>query len=158
MSDRAKTLHLADPDQTCALAQALAPRLDPGDVLLLSGQIGAGKSHFARCLILASLETPEDVPSPTYTLVQSYPGRRGEIWHADLYRLTDISEIEELGLIDAFSSAICLVEWPDRLGDLAPDTALRLQLEAPAPDDTRVLSLSWSDPAWDTKLKGILDV
>jgi tRNA threonylcarbamoyladenosine biosynthesis protein TsaE len=158
MSDRAKTLHLADPDQTCALARALAPRLDPGDVLLLSGQIGAGKSHFARCLILASLDTPEDVPSPTYTLVQSYPGRRGEIWHADLYRLTDISEIEELGLIDAFSDAICLVEWPDRLGDLAPGSALYLQLEAPAPDDTRVLSLSWSDPSWDQKLKGVLDV
>src|SRR6056297_455334 len=158
MSYRAKTLHLSDPDQTCALARAIAPRLEPGDVLLLSGQIGAGKSHFARCLILASLDTPEDVPSPTYTLVQSYPGRRGEIWHADLYRLTDISELEELGLIDAFSDAICLVDWPDRLGDLAPGSALCLQLDAPAPDDTRVLSLSWSDPSWDAKLKGVLDV
>ena len=158
MSDRAKTLHLANPDQTCALAQALAPRLAPGDVLLLSGQIGAGKSHFARCLILASLDAPEDVPSPTYTLVQSYPGRRGDIWHADLYRLTDISEIEELGLIDAFSDAICLVEWPDRLGDLAPGSALRLQLDTSLPDDTRVVSLSWTDPSWDAKLENISDV
>ena len=157
MSDRAKTLHLADPDQTCALAQALSSRLAPGDVILLSGQIGAGKSHFARCLILASLDQPEDVPSPTYTLVQTYPGRHGDIWHADLYRLTDISEVEELGLIDAFSDAICLVEWPDRLGDLAPGTALCLHLDAPSPDDSRVLSLSWTDPSWDAKLKGVLD-
>lgn len=157
MSDRAKSLHLADPDQTCALAQALSSRLAPGDVILLSGQIGAGKSHFARCLILASLDQPEDVPSPTYTLVQTYPGRHGDIWHADLYRLTDISEVAELGLIDAFSDAICLVEWPDRLGDLAPDTALCLHLDAPSPDDSRVLSLSWTDPSWGAKLKGVLD-
>ncbi len=157
MSDRTATLHLADPDRTCAFAQALAPRLDPGDTVLLSGQIGAGKSHFARCLILASLDTPEDVPSPTYTLVQSYPGRRGEIWHSDLYRLGDISEIEELGLIDAFSDAICLVEWPDRLGDAAPPSALRIRLEAPSRDHTRLMHLDWSAPRWDEKLKGLLD-
>ena len=157
MSGSTATLHLANPDRTCAVAQALAACLDPGDTILLSGQIGAGKSHFSRCLILASLDTPEDVPSPTYTLVQSYPGRRGEIWHADLYRLGDISELEELGLIDAFSDAICLVEWPDKLGDAAPASALSVTLEAPARDDTRIMHLSWTAPRWADKLKGILD-
>jgi len=157
MSDRAATLHIGNPERTCAIARALAPRLRPGDVILLHGQIGAGKSHFARCLILASLDQPEDVPSPTYTLVQSYPGRQGEIWHADLYRLGDISEIEELGLIQAFSDAICLVEWPARLGDLAPPGALHLSLETAAQDDTRIMHLTWSDPSWDKKLEDLPD-
>lgn len=155
MSERARTLHLNSPDRTCAVAQALAPHLAAGDVILLSGPVGAGKSHFARCLILALLDTPEDVPSPTYTLVQTYPGRCGEIWHADLYRLTDVGEIEELGLIEAFEDAICLVEWPDRLHELAPETALHIALESPDQDDTRTMRLEWSAQDWDAKLKDI---
>jgi tRNA threonylcarbamoyladenosine biosynthesis protein TsaE len=149
-------LHLNSPDETCQLAQALAPKLRPGDVLLLTGGIGAGKTHFARCLILASLEQPQDVPSPTYTLVQTYPGKSAEIWHADLYRLSDASEVDELGLTAAFTSAICLVEWPDRLGSQTPANALHLCFEDGQGDDTRILTLTWSDPAWDAKLKEVL--
>ena len=157
MSETGRTFHLASPERTCALARALAPRLRPGDVVLLSGPVGAGKSHFARCLILALLDLPEDVPSPTYTLVQTYPGRSGEIWHADLYRLNDVVEIEELGLIEAFDSAICLVEWPDRLHDLAPAAALHVALDAPERDDRRVLHMTWSDPRWTSKLEDLDD-
>ena len=73
------------------LAAALARRLVPGDTVLLEGDVGAGKTHFARGVILALLDVPEDIPSPTYTLVQTYDGRTGEIWHADLYRLTTSS-------------------------------------------------------------------
>ena len=76
---------------TTALAERLAPRLGPGDTLLLSGPIGAGKTHFARALIKARLRAAgrdEDVPSPTFTLVQTYDDGICEIWHADLYRLT----------------------------------------------------------------------
>jgi len=149
-------LHLNSADETCHLAQALAPLLSPGDALLLSGGIGAGKTHFARCLILASLEVPEDVPSPTYTLIQTYPGQRGEIWHADLYRLNDAQEIDELGLIEAFTAAICLVEWPDRLGNQTPATALHLSFEDTHGDDTRELTLRWSDPVWTDRLKEVL--
>ncbi|HEY9040288.1 MAG TPA: tRNA (adenosine(37)-N6)-threonylcarbamoyltransferase complex ATPase subunit type 1 TsaE [Roseovarius sp.] len=152
-STHTRTLTSDGPDQTCAIAQWLAPLLVPGDVLLLSGDIGAGKTHFARCLIQSLLEVPEDVPSPTYTLVQSYPGRDAEIWHADLYRLSDRNEVFELGLIDAFDSAICLVEWPDRLGDLAPDDALNLTLEAIANPDARLLTFEWRAPAWTARIE-----
>ena len=155
MSDNTREFHLSSPEQTTALAHALAPRLRSGDVILLSGPVGAGKSHFARSLILALLDTPEDVPSPTYTLVQTYPGRSGEIWHSDLYRLSDTSEVEELGLLDAFDNAICLVEWPDRLGDLAPSTALTLDFAPGLDEETRHLALSWSDPRWTARLEDL---
>ncbi|SLN43877.1 tRNA threonylcarbamoyladenosine biosynthesis protein TsaE [Roseovarius litorisediminis] len=158
MSEHTAHLHLNSPEETSALAASIAPRLGPGDVLLLSGDVGAGKTHFARSLILALLTKPEDVPSPTYTLVQTYPGRNCEIWHADLYRLTDTGEVDELGLLDAFSQAICLVEWPDRLGDQAPATALHLHFDVPHGDDRRVLTLSWDSPEWDSTLKDICNV
>jgi tRNA threonylcarbamoyladenosine biosynthesis protein TsaE len=150
-------IFLSSPDATCALAAALAPRLRPGDTILLSGPVGAGKSHFARCAIRALLVRAEDIPSPTFTLVQSYDGQSGEIWHADLYRLSDPSEVEELGLIDAFQTAICLVEWPDRLAGLAPNGALRMRLEAGATDDARTATLDWDDPRWTDRLRGLTD-
>lgn len=155
MSGPCRTLTLASPDATCAFAQALGSRLSAGDVLLLSGGVGAGKTHFARCLIHALLPKPEDVPSPTYTLVQTYPGIPCEIWHADLYRLSDASEVIELGLTEAFETAIALVEWPDRLGDLAPATALTLNFTPGEAEDARHLALTWSDPRWTTRLKGL---
>ncbi|SLN30572.1 tRNA (adenosine(37)-N6)-threonylcarbamoyltransferase complex ATPase subunit type 1 TsaE [Roseisalinus antarcticus] len=129
-------IHLASPDATDDLGARFAPVLGPGDVLLLSGAIGAGKTAFARALIQARLGRPEDVPSPTFTLVQTYdaPAKPRapacEIWHADLYRLTGPGEAVELGLEEAFTDAICLVEWPDRLGDLTPPEALRLDFAA----------------------------
>jgi tRNA threonylcarbamoyladenosine biosynthesis protein TsaE len=128
--------------------------LQPGDVVLLAGEVGAGKTHFARALIKSLLRTSEDVPSPTFTLVQTYDSRLGDIWHADLYRLSDIQEIEELGLIDAFETAICLIEWPDRLGALAPQHALSLTLADGPEPDARLLSAQWHDPKWADKLSG----
>ena len=120
--------HLATDLDTDRFGAWLAPRLGPGDCLLLSGPIGAGKSHLARALIRARLGRREEVPSPTFTLVQCYQAADIEIWHADLYRLTHPDEVLELGLEDAFKEAICLIEWPDRLGTLAPPGAIRLTL------------------------------
>ena len=119
-------LFLPDDAATTAFAARIATRLAPGDVLLLSGQIGAGKTHFSRALIQARLGPGTEVPSPTFTLVQTYDDPTGDIWHADLYRLGHPDEVIELGLEAAFSDAICLIEWPDRLGSLCPDTALHL--------------------------------
>ena len=121
-------LHLVDADATARLGQWFAARLQAGDCLLLEGQIGAGKSHFARAFIQARLGRAEDVPSPTFTLVQSYQADV-EIWHADLYRLSHPDEVLELGLDEALDSAICLIEWPDRLGRHAPPHALRLRFQ-----------------------------
>lgn len=140
---------------TQALAACIAPRLGPGDTLLLDGGIGAGKTAFARALIRARLGNPaEDVPSPTFTLVQTYPSPQGDIWHADLYRLSHPDEAQELGLTEAMETAICLIEWPDRLADLAPANALSLSFEA-LPDGTHRVRLSGPDP-WPARLRPCL--
>ncbi|WP_093092232.1 tRNA (adenosine(37)-N6)-threonylcarbamoyltransferase complex ATPase subunit type 1 TsaE [Shimia aestuarii] len=148
MTRQSTTLFLSTPDETAALARWIAPGLRPGDVLLLQGDIGAGKTHFARALIQSLLSEPEDVPSPTFTLVQTYETPGSEIWHADLYRLTSPDEVVELGLTDAFEDAICLVEWPDRLAELAPQSALRLDFSLGDTEGQRKLTLSWQTGRW----------
>ncbi len=126
MATKTYSLSLSSEDATAALAQALAPLLRIGDCFLLEGSIGAGKTAFSRALIRARLGRAEDVPSPTFTLVQTYDDPNGDIWHCDLYRLTHPDEALELGLEEAFTSAICLIEWPDRLGDDQPSDAALL--------------------------------
>jgi len=146
------TATLKTPDQTATLARRLGIVLARGDTILLSGDVGAGKTHFARALIQSLLAMPEDVPSPTFTLVQVYDAASGaEIWHADLYRLSDPSETEELGLTEAMEQAICLIEWPDRLAALRPQDALDITLAATDVEDHRILSATWSDPRLDAK-------
>lgn len=148
MSDNLSVIDSADEALTAGLARALAAVLAPGDTLLLDGPVGAGKTHFARALIRARQgDTPEDVPSPTFTLVQSYLDARGiEIWHADLYRVTDPSELVELGLEDAMDQAITLIEWPDRMVP-PPPGALTVTLAATA-DDRRRITLSGDPARW----------
>jgi len=155
-----RRIALSGEAATAALARRLAPVLGPGDVLLLEGPIGAGKSFFARALILARLaaagEPAEDIPSPTFTLVQTYQAGGLEIWHADLYRLSSEWEVTELGLEEAFSTALCLVEWPDRLGDLTPGGALRLDFAPGAGEGERMISLS-GPAAWALRLNPVLE-
>jgi tRNA threonylcarbamoyladenosine biosynthesis protein TsaE len=126
--------------ETEALGRRLASLARPGDVILLEGPIGAGKSCLARAFIRARLGEEEEVPSPTFTLVQVYDDDGTEIWHADLYRLTHPDEVWELGLDQAFETAICLVEWPDRLGTHLPPGALTLRLTAKGEGREAVLS------------------
>lgn len=130
MSDDAFCLSLFLPseDATATLGALLAQYLQAGDTVLLEGDIGAGKTHLCRSLIQHRLGRLEDVPSPTFTLIQTYETDGCDIWHADLYRLSDPEEVRELGLVSAFETEICLVEWPDRLGDLAPKDAIHLRL------------------------------
>lgn len=155
MSALPSRLHFASPEATARFAAALAPSLAPGDVVLLDGPIGSGKTHFARALIQARLahdDAPvEDVPSPTFTLVQTYDTGTVELWHADLYRLTHPDEVEELGLAQAFDESICLVEWPDRLGVLAPDDALTLTFQQGDDPEAREVTLR-AGPRWADKI------
>ena len=144
------------PDETAMahFAAKIAPILSTGDTLLLEGDIGAGKSAFARALIRARLGRQEDVPSPTFTLVQTYEAPDGDIWHCDLYRLSHPDEAFELGLEDAFETAICLIEWPDRLGNAAPQSALRLSFLAG--DSAHHVTVAGS-AAWAKRLRAMND-
>lgn len=149
------SLQLSSQDETARLARALAPLVTGGDVILLEGSIGAGKSFFARALISALLIEPEDIPSPTFTLVQTYDAAEFEIWHCDLYRLTSPFEAQELGLEEAFETALCLVEWPDRLGDLTSQDALVLTLEVTDTLQARRATLHATTPRWCTILESL---
>ena len=154
------SIHLARPEDTDRLGRILSACLRAGDTVLLDGSVGAGKTHLARALIRARLGEGEDVPSPTFTLVQTYETAGAEIWHVDLYRLSHPDEIAELGLEAAFESAICLVEWPDRLGALAPFDALHLRLSPEAEgrrariDGGRAGLLTQVAALWATPLDG----
>lgn len=123
-----RTLHTEA--ETAQFAAEIAPILQAGDVLLLEGEIGAGKSAFARSLIRHLAGAEIEVPSPTFTLVQTYDLPQFEVWHCDLYRLSHPDEVFELGLDTAFEDSICLIEWPDRLGNDAPQDALTLSFQA----------------------------
>ena len=153
MTQLSHSFTLNSPEDTRELAQKIGKTLSSGDVLLLEGPIGAGKTHFARSLIQSLLSVPEDVPSPTFTLVQVYDGQKDEIWHADLYRLSAPDEVVELGLADAFEEAICLVEWPDRLANLAPEDALNVSFALTDNEGQRKVTLEASAPKWATLAK-----
>ena len=150
-----KTILSNGPLETKKLATEIKEYLQNGDVILLKGEIGAGKSHFARSLIQSVMDKVEEVPSPTFTLVQTYDTKIGSIWHADLYRLSDQSEIFELGLIDAFGKEIVLVEWPDRLGHLEPQDALKIEIVI-LENDKREVIFSTSSRMWEERLEKVL--
>jgi tRNA threonylcarbamoyladenosine biosynthesis protein TsaE len=120
---------LPDPVATERLGQSLAALLGPGDTVLLQGPLGAGKTHLARSIIRARLGRDEDVPSPTFTLMQVYDADDGEIVHADLYRLRGPRDADEIGLSDLLGRALTLIEWPERLGDEVPGGALTVALD-----------------------------
>ncbi len=143
------TLDHADADLTACLARVMAAVLKPGDVIALQGAVGAGKTHFARAFIRARQgAAAEDVPSPTFTLVQTYDDPMGtEIWHADLYRLSHPDELVELGLDEAMRDSIVLIEWPDHGGPLSDPLILGLEPIAGFPDLRRI-ALSGSDARW----------
>ena len=144
-------LELPDLAMTEALAARLAPMLRPGDALLLDGPLGAGKSAFARALLRAAAGDPAlEVPSPTFTLVQSYDLPAGPAHHFDLYRLFGPDGLAELGWDEA-REGIVLVEWPERLGPLAPPDALRIHLTPGAAEEARHVVLS----GWDARLEAL---
>jgi tRNA threonylcarbamoyladenosine biosynthesis protein TsaE len=112
-----------------ALGQRIAVRLAPGDVVALSGNLGTGKTTLARA-ILAALGHTGEVPSPTYTIIETYDELNPPVVHADFYRLEDPSEVEELGLDDYREGAVLLAEWPDHAGGFAHEPAcLAIDLE-----------------------------
>lgn len=143
---RSATLTSHSSDNTAQIALMVAPVLSAGQTLCLQGALGAGKSLFARTIIRA-LTDEIDIPSPTFTIVQTYDAPAFEIWHADLYRLTDAAELNELGLHDATQTALCLVEWPDQLGFSPPD-ALWIRFDTTEDPDHRSLAFTATGDRW----------
>ncbi|MGF1623269.1 MAG: tRNA (adenosine(37)-N6)-threonylcarbamoyltransferase complex ATPase subunit type 1 TsaE [Alphaproteobacteria bacterium] len=140
------TLALSDESATLRFARRLAALAAVGDVLALSGDLGMGKSVLARAFIRARAgDEGLTVPSPTFTLVQAYELAGGPVWHVDAYRLADAGEAAELGLDEAFATAITLVEWPERIAGLIPAHALRLRLEDGPDAGARVLIIDAPD-------------
>ena len=146
---------LADAEATTALGAAIAPMLKPGEAVLLYGPLGMGKSTLARGLIRALTTPDEDVPSPTFTLVQFYESEP-PVAHFDLYRLTRPEEALEIGLDEALDVGCVVIEWPERLGEdlaawLGPD---RLSVTLAEAGAGRVASVSGVG-AWESKLKNL---
>jgi len=136
---------LPDEAATAAIGSALSKIARAGDVITLSGPLGVGKTALARGLISA-LNHQGEVPSPSFAIVQPYEDLSPPVWHVDLYRLEDVSEIDELGL-DSAASAVLLVEWPERAGEAAWPEALALTLDF-APDGDRILTAK-VPPSWE---------
>lgn len=113
---------------TISIARRLAAVARAGDVIALNGDLGAGKTCFARGFIAALTGRAEEAPSPTFTLVQTYDSERGTIWHFDLYRLERADDALELGLEDALAEGIALIEWPARIAGLLPKERLDVTL------------------------------
>ncbi len=147
---------LADPATTDRLGKLLATVVGTRDVVALWGDLGAGKTSLARALIQALLAVhgqQEDVPSPTFTLVQTYEAGGLPIWHADLYRLSHPDELLELGLEEALESGLLLIEWPDRMeGDL-PGERLDISLEEVG--EGRLARLTGWGVSWEERVNRI---
>jgi len=152
-----KTIPLSDPARTEALAARLSRLAEKGDVIALSGDLGAGKTVFARAFIRAYTGlADEEVPSPTFTLAQVYEGGRWLIWHFDLYRLEKPEHALELGLEEAIDQGVVLIEWPERLGAERPRQGLSLTLDFAADPQARLARLE-DGGGWAQRLERIGD-
>lgn len=147
-------IDLPDEAATAALAAHLAALAARGDIIALKGDLGAGKTTFARAFIRAYGAPDEEVPSPTFTLVQTYGSAEAAIWHFDLYRLIAAEEAWELGIEEAFASGISLIEWPDRLGALLPRRRLEILFEFDDRAEGRRAVIA-GDAAWRARLTEI---
>ena len=141
-------MQLGNEAETLALGGAIAALLRRGDVIALAGDLGAGKTTLSRG-VLRGLGFEGDVPSPTFTIVQPYEQLSVPVWHVDLYRIEDSSELEQLALDDAREEVAMIVEWPERMGSAlwADSLQLRLQIEGVG---ARSLTAK-VPPAWESR-------
>ncbi len=161
---RPETIGFELPDEaaTARLAQSLAALARKGDVIALFGDLGSGKTAFARAFINAlplpepapPLSAPEQVPSPTFTLLQAYERAPATVWHFDLYRLERPDEVYELGFEEALVEGIVLIEWPDRLGPLLPAARLELHFDFAERSEARRIAVTGTG-AWARRLQDL---
>jgi tRNA threonylcarbamoyladenosine biosynthesis protein TsaE len=148
-------------DQTLLMASVFAKLLKSSDTLLLFGDIGSGKTFFARGVIQEMMRSQrrllEEVPSPTFTIVQTYDVLSPPVWHLDLYRLSDAKEIIELDLEDAFETGICLIEWPNKMGSFIPKRNISIIFDqVDTAYDRRNIFIELNGTGWDRVYNGLL--
>jgi len=152
-------VRLPDESATAALAQRLAPLAWPGDVIALFGDLGSGKTSFARAFVNAlprpgGGQAAEEVPSPTFTLVQVYERAPAAVWHFDLYRLSRAEEVHELDFEEALAEGISLIEWPERLGALLPAHRLAIRFAFTSGGAARRATLEGGG-SWPARLRAL---
>jgi tRNA threonylcarbamoyladenosine biosynthesis protein TsaE len=143
-----------DTEATAALAQKLAGICETGDCIMLRGDLGTGKTTFARAFIQSLTGTPEEIVSPTFTLVQTYAGAEKTVWHFDLYRLKSSQELAEIGMEQALQEGISLIEWPELARHLLPHDALDIHITYGSESSHRLFTLQGN--AWQNRLEGIV--
>ena len=155
MKDPLRVVETAEEGATARVGAVLAPVLSAGDVVALRGGLGSGKTVLARALIRARTGDPTlSVPSPSFNLVQIYEPPAGPpIWHVDLYRLERASELDELGLEDAFIEAVTLIEWAEKAAHLLPADALHILIETTGEGRRRLLFAG--GPGWRRRLDAL---
>ena len=147
-----KVFKSASEQETAEIAEKMAQIAKTGDIFALNGTLGAGKSVFARAFIQKLTKAPE-VPSPTFTLVQMYVAPDFDIYHYDLYRLKNPEEIFELNAEEAFYSGVCLVEWPEKMGMLAPRNMWKVDFEVKGGE--RIITISSDDAEKTERLQNV---
>ncbi|WP_417798784.1 tRNA (adenosine(37)-N6)-threonylcarbamoyltransferase complex ATPase subunit type 1 TsaE [Terasakiella pusilla] len=147
-------INIENQHQTEVCAQRIAQIARAGDVIALHGDLGMGKSVFSRAFIRALTTPDEEVPSPTFTLVQIYDTDAGELYHFDMYRLDSPDDSLELGIEEAFNDSISLIEWPSKLGTYLPWNCLNIEIAPAGHDTARTLTFT-SQGDWLDRLKEI---
>ncbi|MBR3675937.1 MAG: tRNA (adenosine(37)-N6)-threonylcarbamoyltransferase complex ATPase subunit type 1 TsaE [Alphaproteobacteria bacterium] len=147
-----KVFETASEAETAKVAERFASISKAGDVWALNGTLGAGKSVFARAFI-QFLTGAEEVPSPTFTLVQTYAAPKFDIYHYDLYRLKSAEEIFELGVEEAFYCGVCLVEWPEKMGEFTPRNMWLVDIQIK--DGRRIITVSAQDAEKCERLQNV---
>ncbi len=146
-----RRLTLDGEEATAELAAEIAALAEDGDVIALSGELGTGKTTFARAF-LREWGVREEIPSPTFTLVQTYELEAGTVWHFDLYRLENPDDALELDIEDAFTEGISLIEWPENLGAYLPWERLDLRFAIGEREDVRLVEIEGTDE-WADRLR-----
>ena len=161
MSNTSITIDLADEGATIDIAKQIAAKAIIGDVVALFGNLGSGKTAFARAFINARTTKYENVPSPTFTLLQTYefpdPSGTIPVYHFDLYRIERADEIEELGMDDAFADGISLVEWPERLNGRLPGNRLDIFFTQGEHPNQRQVILKFYG-SWTSRMQSLITI
>jgi len=146
--------HLSSDSETATqvIAAALARQCKTGDCILLQGDLGAGKTAFARGFIQALSPESQEIVSPTFTLVQTYPARDTTIWHFDLYRLKTPEEVTEIGLDEVLQSGITLIEWPELVEDSLPESSLTVRIRLGSQPEERQFEFAGLASIWKDRL------